>query len=31
MLDAFWAVMHDVAVDLIVFAILYALVGPDRR
>jgi len=31
MLDAFLAVMHDVTVELIVLAILYVLVGPDRR
>lgn len=31
MLDAFWAVMHDVTVELIVIVILYVIVGPDRR
>jgi hypothetical protein len=31
MLDAFLAVMHDVTVELIVLAILYVIVGPDRR
>lgn len=31
MLDAIMAVMHDVAVELIVLAILYFLVGSDRR
>lgn len=31
MLDAIMAVMHDVAVELIVITILYFLVGSDRR
>lgn len=31
MLDAFWAVMHDVTVELIVLATLYVIVGPDHR
>jgi len=31
MLDAFTAVMHDVAVELIVITVIYLLVGPDRR
>lgn len=31
MLDALTAVMHDVTVDLIVWSILYLVVGPDRH
>lgn len=31
MLDVLWAVMQQVAVDLIVIAILYVICGPDRR
>ena len=31
MLDAILAVMHDVTVELIVLAILYVIVGPDRH
>lgn len=31
MLDAILAVMHDVTVELIVFTIIYLIVGPDHR